>query len=137
MVECDYPHGDSSWPHARELILGQVAHLDPDEQEKVLAGNARRVFGLERSMGEILGLGLTHFPPLGWPDETMDRALQFAFADPSVPDAVKAGEGWPAGMREEFDRDRLDGGGGAPGRARARAATTSAPRSTSSRRTSW
>ena len=57
-------------------------------------------------MGEVLGLGLTHFPPLGWPDETMDRALQFAFADPSVPDAVKAGEGWPDGMREEFDRDR-------------------------------
>ncbi len=46
MVECDYPHGDSSWPHARDLILEQVAHLDPDEQEKVLAGNARRVFGL-------------------------------------------------------------------------------------------
>ena len=36
-------------------------------------------------MGEVLGLGLTHFPPLGWPDDTMDRALQFAFADPSVP----------------------------------------------------
>ena len=46
MVECDYPHGDSSWPHARDLILEQVAHLGPDEQEKVLAGNARRVFGL-------------------------------------------------------------------------------------------
>ena len=34
-------------------------------------------------MGELLGLGLTHFPPLGWPDDMMDRALQFAFADPS------------------------------------------------------
>jgi hypothetical protein len=58
-------------------------------------------------MGEVLGLGLTHFPPLGWPDEAMDRALQFALADPNVPDAVKGGEGWPDGMREEFDRDRL------------------------------
>ena len=28
MVECDYPHGDSSWPHARNLILDQVAHLE-------------------------------------------------------------------------------------------------------------
>jgi predicted TIM-barrel fold metal-dependent hydrolase len=46
MVECDYPHGDSSWPHARDLILEQVAHLGAAEQEKVLAGNARRVFGL-------------------------------------------------------------------------------------------
>ena len=51
MVECDYPHGDSSWPHARDLILEQIAHLDPDEQEKVLAGNARRVFGLGASDG--------------------------------------------------------------------------------------
>src|SRR6188472_3185076 len=57
-------------------------------------------------MGELLGLGLTHFPPLAWPDELMDRALQFAFADPSVPDAVKHGEGWPAGMRAEYDLDR-------------------------------
>ncbi len=47
MVECDYPHGDSSWPHARNLILEQVAHLNGDEQAKVLEGNARRVFGLE------------------------------------------------------------------------------------------
>ena len=47
MVECDYPHGDSSWPHTGGLILGQIAHLDPVDQEKVLAGNARRVFGLE------------------------------------------------------------------------------------------
>jgi hypothetical protein len=59
-------------------------------------------------VGEVLGLGLTHFPPLGWPDDTMDRALQFGFADPSVPDSVRAGEGWPEGMREEFDRDRLE-----------------------------
>lgn len=59
-------------------------------------------------MGELLGLGMTHFPPLGWPDAAMDRALQFGFADPAVPDAFRRGEGWPAGMREEFDRDRLE-----------------------------
>ena len=46
MVECDYPHGDSSWPHTRELILGQVADLSPEDTAKVLSGNARRVFGL-------------------------------------------------------------------------------------------
>ena len=57
-------------------------------------------------MGEVLGLGMTHFPPLGWPDELMDRALQFGFADPAVPEAVRQGEGWPEGMREEFDRPR-------------------------------
>lgn len=58
-------------------------------------------------MGELLGLGLTHFPPLAWPDDQMDKALQFAFADPAVPDSVKTGEGWPARMRAEFDVDRL------------------------------
>jgi hypothetical protein len=58
-------------------------------------------------MGDVLGLGLTHFPPLGWPDEMMDRALQFALADPGIPESVKRGEGWPEGMREEYDRDRL------------------------------
>ena len=46
MAECDYPHGDTSWPNTRELIRRQVAHLDDDDQAKVLAGNARRVFGL-------------------------------------------------------------------------------------------
>jgi predicted TIM-barrel fold metal-dependent hydrolase len=51
MVECDYPHGDSSWPHTGELILGQIAHLDPVDRDKVLAGNARRVFGLEAHRG--------------------------------------------------------------------------------------
>jgi hypothetical protein len=59
-------------------------------------------------VGEVLGLGMTHFPPLGWPDELMDRALQFGFADPAVPEAVRQGEGWPAGMREEFDRPRQE-----------------------------
>ena len=51
MVECDYPHGDSSWPHTRELLLAQVAHLDADVQAQVLHGNARRVFGLDGSRG--------------------------------------------------------------------------------------
>ncbi len=87
-------------------------------------------------MGEVLGLGLTHFPPLGWPDETMDRALQFAIADPSVPNAVKEGEGWPDGIREEFDRDRLTAAADHPaalvaGCDRVRARSTSSPR------TSW
>ena len=46
MVECDYPHGDSSWPHTRELMLEQVAHLSTEDRDRVLTGNARRVFGL-------------------------------------------------------------------------------------------
>ena len=68
-------------------------------------------------MGEVLGLGLTHFPPLGWPDDTMDRALQFGFADPSVPDAVKAGRGLARGHARGVRPRPPRGGGGAPGRA--------------------
>lgn len=47
MTECDYPHGDSSWPKSRSLIRSQVAHLSEENQAKALAGNARRVFGLD------------------------------------------------------------------------------------------
>ncbi len=59
-------------------------------------------------MGELLGVGMTHFPPLAWPDPMMDRRCSSALADPAVPDAVKPGEGWPDGMRAEFDRDRSE-----------------------------
>lgn len=58
-------------------------------------------------MGELLGLGLTHFPPLAWPDEQMDRALRFTIDDPMIPDAVKHGKGWPEAMRAQFDEDRV------------------------------
>jgi len=51
MAECDYPHGDSTWPGTRSRVLEQVAHLDADDQRKVLAGNARRVFGLDSRVG--------------------------------------------------------------------------------------
>lgn len=57
-------------------------------------------------MGELLALGMTHFPPLAWPDHSMDRALGFALGDPAVPDGAKQGEGWPDGMRAQFDADR-------------------------------
>jgi predicted TIM-barrel fold metal-dependent hydrolase len=51
MVECDYPHGDSTWPDSLGLLQRQLAHLDGQDREKVLAGNARRVFGLEARVG--------------------------------------------------------------------------------------
>ena len=51
MVECDYPHGDSSWPHTGQLIRDQIAHLSTEDRDKVLAGNARRVFELDGDRG--------------------------------------------------------------------------------------
>ena len=44
MVEADYPHTDSSWPNSIEISRGQVAHLSPDDQYKVLRGTAERLF---------------------------------------------------------------------------------------------
>lgn len=62
-------------------------------------------------MGEVLGLGVTHFPPLGWPDDQMDRALQFALADPGIPDSAKQPEAWPELMQKEFLEDRRTAAG--------------------------
>jgi predicted TIM-barrel fold metal-dependent hydrolase len=44
MVEADYPHTDSSWPNSLQISRSQVDHLSPDDQYKVLRGNAERLF---------------------------------------------------------------------------------------------
>jgi predicted TIM-barrel fold metal-dependent hydrolase len=44
--ETDYPHSDSTWPHSREVVEEQTAHLDRDVVEKVVRGNAIRMLGL-------------------------------------------------------------------------------------------
>jgi predicted TIM-barrel fold metal-dependent hydrolase len=44
MVEADYPHTDSSWPNSLTIASAQVAHLSPEDQWKVLRGNAERLF---------------------------------------------------------------------------------------------
>ena len=47
-------------------------------------------------MGEILGLGLTHYPPLSWNDEHMGDIFRLTLTAPNVPDAVKDRATWPA-----------------------------------------
>jgi predicted TIM-barrel fold metal-dependent hydrolase len=46
MIETDYPHSDSTWPHCIDLAHKQLAATDLDDEEKykVLRGNAERVF---------------------------------------------------------------------------------------------
>ncbi len=56
-------------------------------------------------MGEILGIGLTHFPPLTGKDEQMGRILQRALQDPSLPEQYRRPEGWPEPMRQEYGAD--------------------------------
>ncbi len=56
-------------------------------------------------MGEILGLGVTHYPPLSGPDENMARILRHVLADPALPERYRTPAGWPAAMREEWGDD--------------------------------
>jgi hypothetical protein len=56
-------------------------------------------------MAEILGLGLTHYPPLCLPDAQMSSLLRWTLEDPSIPAAAKDVANWPAPMRAEWADD--------------------------------
>ena len=61
-------------------------------------------------MGEILGLGMTHYPPLTGLDENMAGILRRVLQDPGLPERYRDPASWPAAD------------------ARASTATTAAPR---------
>jgi predicted TIM-barrel fold metal-dependent hydrolase len=44
MCETDYPHSDSTWPDCIEVVQKQIAHLTPEQQYKILRGNAERLY---------------------------------------------------------------------------------------------
>ena len=44
MLECDYPHSDSTWPDTVNLANKWLAHLPDDVQQKITVGNACRVY---------------------------------------------------------------------------------------------
>ncbi|WP_029430143.1 amidohydrolase family protein [Blastococcus sp. URHD0036] len=44
MIETDYPHSDSTWPDSIEVAQKLVAPLTPEQQYKVLRGNAERLY---------------------------------------------------------------------------------------------
>ena len=46
MFETDYPHQDGTWPHSQQVARDLLGGLDPITIEKILRGNAKRVFGL-------------------------------------------------------------------------------------------
>lgn len=57
-------------------------------------------------MADILGLGLSHYPPLCMPDPMMSGILRYALDDPGIPAAAKDPASWPAAMREEWGTDQ-------------------------------
>jgi predicted TIM-barrel fold metal-dependent hydrolase len=44
MLECDYPHSDSTWPDTVNLARKWLGHLPEDVQHKITVGNAERVY---------------------------------------------------------------------------------------------
>lgn len=56
-------------------------------------------------MAEILGLGVTHYPPLCSPDGQMSGLLKMTLADPGIPAAIKDPANWSAAMRKEWADD--------------------------------
>lgn len=42
----DYPHPDSTWPDSRKVVEDHFAGVDEEETEKIVAGNARRLYRL-------------------------------------------------------------------------------------------
>lgn len=44
MVETDYPHPDSTWPHSQEVLAEQFAGVPDDEIELMTSGNAAALY---------------------------------------------------------------------------------------------
>lgn len=44
MVESDYPHLDSTWPHTQRIVAESLAECTEEEANKIAWGNAARIF---------------------------------------------------------------------------------------------
>ncbi|HEY7063650.1 MAG TPA: extradiol ring-cleavage dioxygenase [Chloroflexota bacterium] len=55
-------------------------------------------------MGEILGLGITHYPGLAYKGN-LSRRINMLLADPLLPERLRVPENWPATMREQWSDD--------------------------------
>jgi hypothetical protein len=67
-------------------------------------------------MGDILGLGVSHYPPFINFDEHMAGILSYTLDDPAIPPEAKDPQKWPEAMRAAWSDDR---GKAAAGRHRA------------------
>ena len=56
-------------------------------------------------MGQILGLGITHYPNLA-ASLNMSWRMQQALDDPALPERYRSPENWPAAMRSQWGSDR-------------------------------
>jgi hypothetical protein len=56
-------------------------------------------------MGEILALGISHYPPLAGPDERMAYILKRMLQNPRLPAGLRDPANWPEAMRVEWGDD--------------------------------
>ena len=56
-------------------------------------------------MAEILGLGITHYPPLCLPDAQMSGILRWTLDDPAIPPEERDPRAWSEAMRAEWSDD--------------------------------
>jgi hypothetical protein len=56
-------------------------------------------------MGNILALGITHYPPLAGRDEAMSWILKRMLDNPHLPEKYRRPENWPEAMRQEWGSD--------------------------------
>jgi hypothetical protein len=56
-------------------------------------------------VGDILGLGLTHYPPLTGRDENMAHILETVLKDPGLPERYRDPANWPEPLRREYGND--------------------------------
>jgi Catalytic LigB subunit of aromatic ring-opening dioxygenase len=57
-------------------------------------------------MGDVLGLGMTHYPLLSAPDEHLSSILRYTLEDPEIPAALRDPANWPEHMRTEWAADQ-------------------------------
>ncbi|MDH3446459.1 MAG: extradiol ring-cleavage dioxygenase, partial [Deltaproteobacteria bacterium] len=55
-------------------------------------------------MGQILGLGITHYPGLAT-KANIARRINLLLADPALPEHLRSPDNWPAPMREQWSDD--------------------------------
>lgn len=56
-------------------------------------------------MAEVLGLGVTHYPPLSGTDDNLTRVFRGALADPKLPAELRDPASWPDRARGEWGDD--------------------------------
>ena len=59
-------------------------------------------------MGELLGIGISHYPGFIFADAEMSMRVKSTITSPKVPEHLKDPKNWPAPMQEEWADESLE-----------------------------